>query len=111
VQLDRNGIAFRIRALIGAERLADVGDVASSLGIDEVSLRMSIDELAPYPTVDVIAAVVAHFGIDPTWLLSGDYDPATHRSTGDAADASLQDVIRGIVSRRSSTGSNNIQIQ
>jgi hypothetical protein len=30
--------------------------------------------------VDVIAAVIRHYGVDANWILTGDYDPATHRS-------------------------------
>ena len=54
--------------------------LASALGLEEVSLRMSIDEDSPHPTVEVLAAVIREFGIDPTWLLTGEYDSATHRS-------------------------------
>lgn len=41
---------------------------------------MSIDELSPHPTVEVLAAVIRVYGIDPSWLLTGQYDPSTHRS-------------------------------
>jgi hypothetical protein len=48
--------------------------------VDEVSLRMTIDELAPYPTFDALAAIVDYYGVDPNWLLTGEYDAATHRA-------------------------------
>lgn len=54
--------------------------MASKLGVDEVSLRMSVDSLAPYPTLDVLSAVVTAYGVDPTWLITGDYNSGTHRA-------------------------------
>lgn len=47
--------------------------------MDEVSLRMSIDETSPYPTIDVIIAVIIAYGVDPSYLLTGTYDPDIHR--------------------------------
>lgn len=44
---------------------------------------MSIDALAPHPAFDVLVAIVQHYGVDPSWLVSGEYDPATHRSALD----------------------------
>src|SRR5688572_18272181 len=78
--IDRNAIAARIRALIAGQDGDDPGATARRLGVDEVAFRMSVDELSPYPTVDVIAALVASYGVDPCWLLSGEYDPGAHRS-------------------------------
>jgi hypothetical protein len=77
---DRHEIAARIRGLIAGQEGGHPALIAERLEVDEVGLRMSIDELAPNPTVDVIAAVVAAYGVDPCWLLTGEYDPATHRA-------------------------------
>ena len=68
-----------MRGLIGGQNGGDVGAIARRLRVDEVSLRMTIDELAPYPTFDALAAIVEHYGVDPNWLLTGEYDAATHR--------------------------------
>ena len=76
---DRVAIAARIRGLIAGQDEGDPAAVATRLRVDEVGFRMSIDELAPNPTVEVIAAVVAAYGVDPSWLLTGEYDPGTHR--------------------------------
>jgi len=78
--LDRAGIAKRLRALIEGQDGGDLSKTAARLGLEEVSLRMSIDEDSPHPTVEVLAAVIGAYGVDPSWLLKGTYDPATHRS-------------------------------
>jgi len=77
--VDRLAIAARIRGLLSGQDGSDPAASARRLGVDEVGLRMSIDDLAPNPTVDVVAAIVLAYGVDPTWLLTGTYDSAVHR--------------------------------
>lgn len=77
--LDSHAIAERIRGLISAQAPGDIEATAERLGVREFLLRMSIDELSPVATLDVLAAVVNEFGVDPSWLLYGEYDSATHR--------------------------------
>jgi hypothetical protein len=91
-------IAARIRGLIGGQD-SSISDAAKRLKVDEVSLRMSVDTLAPYPTVDVIAAVVREYGVDPTWLLTGDYDATTHRTIADKHTGELPIAIHHLIDR------------
>lgn len=94
----RGKIAERIRGLIAGQDSGDLAITARRLGVDEVSLRMSVDELAPYPTLDVLAALVSHYGVDPAYLVSGKYDERVHRralndpqAAADAVRALAQD--------------------
>jgi hypothetical protein len=91
---DRSGIAARIRGLIGGQDGGDPTLAARRLHVDEVGLRMSINELAPNPTIDVVAAIVTAYGVDPHWLLTGDYDAATHRGILEEAESVQQAVSR-----------------
>jgi hypothetical protein len=91
-------IALRIRGLIGAEDVS-ISDAAKLLKVDEISLRMSVDELAPYPTVDVIAAIVRVYGVDATWLLTGEYDVAAHRNMADKHTGELPVAIDALIHR------------
>ena len=77
---DRVGIAERLRELVGGPGSPFLAEAAERLGLEELSLRMSIDEESPHPTIEVLAAVIREYGVDPTWLLTGIYDSATHRS-------------------------------
>ena len=86
----RAKIAERIRGLILGQDLGDLGSTARRLGVDEVSLRMSVDELSPYPTIDVIAAVVNHYGVDPSYLMNGKYDDRTHRQALTDPEATIE---------------------
>lgn len=91
-------IAARIRGLIG-DLDSSLSDAARRLRVDEVSLRMSVDTLAPYPTVDVIAAVVREYGVDPTWLLTGEYDASFHRAIADKHTGELPVAIHKLIDR------------
>ena len=84
---DRIAIAARIRGLISGQDGGDVAHCAQRLRVDEVGLRMSIDDLAPNPTIDVIAAIVSAYGVDPSWLLTGNYDSGIHRAILDEAES------------------------
>ena len=81
---DRVGIAKRLRELLlASDKSRDLEALAAALGLEELSLRMSIDDDSPHPTVEVLAAVIREFGVDPSWLLTGEYDSRTHRSSMD----------------------------
>ena len=98
--LTRARVAERLRRLLGGAE-NDAAETARRLGVDEVSLRMSVDELSPYPTLDVLAAVVRLYGIDPSFLLTGVYDLDTHRQVMDADPGVIADCLGKFVGRAS----------
>lgn len=80
LNVDRWKIAVRIRALLyAAIRRSGLRAVAADLDVTAESLQISIDLQNPHPSVEVLLAVICHHGVDPTWLLTGEYDLATHR--------------------------------
>ena len=102
---DRIGIAARIRGLLAGQFGEDPSVAAAHLNVDETGLRMSIDTLAPNPTIDVVAAIVAAYGVDPAWLLTGEYDPALHRnilSEQESANNAISRLMAPLPSARSS---------
>lgn len=100
---DRAGIAERLRELIGGRDGGDLVATAERLRVEELSLRMSIDQLSPHPTIEVVMAVIREYGVDPTWLLTGEYQSSSHRVAieGDELPAPLRAFIsyrRGSIS-------------
>ena len=83
---DRDAIARRVRELLG-EGAKDLAASAARLRVDEIALRMSVDEMSPHPTVDVLAAVIRAYRVDPSWLLTGTYDVAVQRNADSKAAA------------------------
>jgi len=97
---DRAGIAARIRGLLSNLMTIDRSIVAASLGVDATSLQMSVDEQAPYPTIDVIAAVIRAYGVDPRWLLTGEYDGVSHRNSLDLTTDEMPALVAKLVSEQ-----------
>lgn len=58
---------------------------------------MSIDELGPVPALAVITAIVREYGVDPTWLVTGEYDAQTHRMALEADDAGRIAVVNAVL--------------
>jgi len=81
-----------------------VDDLAANLGVDADSLRLLIDvsdsAIDVAFLVDVVAAVVREFAVDPQWLLTGRYDSAAHRhalSLGENGNSKTRDAVRAFV--------------
>ena len=74
------GIAARVRGLIGGQDSGDLAATAKRLGVTETALRRTVDPSMPTPALDVLAAIVNEYGVDPHWLLCGEYDVQIHRT-------------------------------
>ena len=75
-------LAARLRVLIASPRGAGLREAAGRLGVAEVDLWHVLDGRGPWPSLDLLtnvcAAAVRHFGVDPVWLVTGNYDPILH---------------------------------
>lgn len=77
--VDRLRIAVRVRSILYAMmRRSGLGAVARELEVSLESLQASVDLKAPHPSVEVLLAVIRRLDVDPTWLLTGEYDSGTH---------------------------------
>ena len=90
-------IAARIRNLISGDG-GDLAAAARRLGVSEASLRKSTDSVSPEPTLDVILALVQVFGVDPCYLVTGEYDPEVHRQALETAcwDGEITPIVQAI---------------
>ena len=94
---ERQAIAERMRGIIGAEN-RDLRATAARLRVAEESLRASIDRDAPRLRLDILLAIIREYAVDPTWLLSGEYDLEIHRrmlEDTDITGAALRELTRG----------------
>jgi hypothetical protein len=101
---ERHGVAERIRGLVGGAERSALAATADRLRVSELALRMSIDTLSPQPTVDVLLAVIRDYGVDPTWLLTGEYDPATHRRAVDDDSAGAARALEAVARKATPSG-------
>jgi hypothetical protein len=107
-ETDRRAVAARVRSLLAPGDF-DLSANASRLRVDEASLRSTIDVDSPLPSMDVLVAVIREYGVDATWLLTGDYDPGTHRRIAEADRAETIEVVKD-VARRHETPLNVVAI-
>lgn len=76
-------IANRIRAIVARQSGYPLDVVAELLGVSAQEFRQLVlqreQAIDTAFLIDVIAAFVREFAVDPQWLLTGRYDPAMHR--------------------------------
>jgi hypothetical protein len=95
VSSDWADVAGRLRGLIRIQNKSELAAVAKRLGVDERSLRVSVE--GGRPTLNVMAALIRAYGLDPTWVLTGDYDPATHRSALESNTQEIEVAMRRMI--------------
>jgi hypothetical protein len=72
------GLAARVRSLVGRD-LAAWDAAARDVEVVLGDLREIVEHETIYPKPDVLAAIVAYYGVEASWLLTGEYDPIAHR--------------------------------
>ena len=73
-------LAERVRGLLGSTDATSLRAAATRLGVHEDALGEIVRDETRQPSPQVLAAIVEALGVDATWLLTGEYDPATHRA-------------------------------
>lgn len=99
-----------MRGLVAGQDAGDTAATARRLDVEELALRMTIDETSPHPVIDVLTAVIAHYGVDPTWLLTGDYDAGTHRAAADADHHATAAALQRIVDTHGGEGTSHLKL-
>lgn len=77
---DWKGIVARIHGLISMSDRGEISTAAIRLGVSEQELRDTLKHGSTASALKVVRAVVHLYGLDPTWVLTGQYNPSTHRS-------------------------------
>jgi hypothetical protein len=93
-------LAARIRSLVGPTDRDSLRRLAYDLGVHDSELREIFDYHTPYPSPSVLAAIVAAYGVDAGWLLTGEYSPSTHRAEEEAEEPAKSRVTRFLDDRR-----------
>lgn len=99
--LDHVSLAARVQGLLHARFKGDVAAAAQQLEVDEQELR-AVVEGTDQPHLGVLSALIREYGIDPCWLLTGEYDYDLHRRALldiEEGDGSTEDVLDLVVAR------------
>jgi len=102
--VDWSGVSERIKGFIGMSDQAQLPAAAAKLGVEERHLRDAIRLQSRFSTLKVIGAMVRVFGLDPSWVLTGRYDPATHRVAMEGDSATID----ALLSELAVTGSHSV---
>jgi len=94
-------LAARIRSLVGPTDRDSLRRLACDLGVHDGELREILEYLTPYPSTSVLAAIVAAYGVDAGWLLTGEYSPSTHRADEEVDEPPKSRVTRFLAELRS----------
>jgi hypothetical protein len=103
-------ILERVRSIVAHEPRVYLDTLARTLGVPEDNFRRLVEDrehrVDTALLIDVLAALVREFAIDPQWLLVGKYDPDTHRRAlllieeqGRAAEPMLRHFVREQITR------------
>jgi hypothetical protein len=97
-------LAARVRSLVGGADRETVRRIAREMLVAEGELREIVEYATPYPSASVLAAIVAAYGVDAGWLLTGEYSPATHRADEELEQPAKARVARLVDELRSPNG-------
>jgi hypothetical protein len=103
-------VAARLRGLLGSPTPEEIPDIARTLGVSDVALQASLDSVAPHPTLTVIIAVIQRYGVDPTWVVTGEYDVSRHRTALGDEDPAPAAVIAQLINA-AATPSNPLDLR
>jgi hypothetical protein len=98
VVVDWTGIAGRINGLISMSDRAQIESAAARLGVDQQTLRLAVHDKSPTATLRVINALIRVYGLDPTWVMTGQYDAATHRAAMEGDAKKVEQLLSQILS-------------
>ena len=87
---DRAGVAGRITEILRNQQLS-IEEAAARLRFDPFEVRAALDGDI---TLSMIIAVVRSFGIDPMWLLTGEYQQWSHNASLEDPFTAVYDVLR-----------------
>ena len=87
---DRAGVAGRIREILRNQKLS-IEQAADRLRFDPADVRAALEGDL---TLSIIIGVVRYFGVDPTWVLTGEYEQWSHRAALEDPFTAVYEVLR-----------------
>src|SRR5688572_27155848 len=75
---DPTALAARVAGLMHGQFGGDVRAAAHALDVDPDELYRIVEDHTHYPNIDLLARLVTRFGVDASWLITGEYDWRAH---------------------------------
>jgi hypothetical protein len=89
--VDWAAVAHRIHGLVRVHDGSDVPGETARIALEERVLRERLQREPLDVAIRLLTSVVRLYGLDPTWVLTGVFDTATHRTAleGSAEETTL----------------------
>jgi hypothetical protein len=98
--IDPRAVAARLRSILGEPEGARLADLGRRLRVGEFTLRRAIHESRPSFDLRVLAAVIFEYGVDPTWLATGEYNARSHEAVESLASReAVHDYLKAATTR------------
>jgi hypothetical protein len=69
--------------------------------VAERDLRQRLESSSALETLEMLTSIVRTYGLDPTWVITGIYDPSTHRIALEETAADTQVVVLRLLANES----------
>jgi hypothetical protein len=92
-----DAVAERLRTVVSASSDADIARTAERIGLREEMLRESLNGRSRLSAIKVIAALTRYSGVDPGWILTGEFDSATHRRALEGSADDVEALVKAII--------------
>ena len=109
MNIDWTKISERLAGLVKVDDARDIPTIAGRLGVDEASLRTVVLKDSGGVSTRSIAIIARLYGLDPTWVITGKYDPATHSRALNANVDEISIIVNTLLARTSGTSEVVIQ--
>jgi hypothetical protein len=93
--IDWTAIAGRIHGLVHVTPAAAGAERGSRP--DPLALRRQLQNAPLSQAVRTLENVVRLYGLDPSWVVTGHYDPSTHRAALDGSDEEARALIQRLL--------------
>jgi hypothetical protein len=97
VTIDWRAVSERIRSLVESSSEPDLPAAAQQLGVSESQLREAVSGRSRFGSLRVLAAVIRVYGVDPSWLMTGEYDGTTHRASLEGNRAEIDLLLKRLI--------------
>ena len=86
-EFNAKDLAHRVQGLLQARFRGDITEASRELGVEAEDLRQVVEDETEYPRLDVLSALVRHFGVDACWLdaVGGHGFTAAHHVHGESS--------------------------
>ena len=95
--IDWAQVAHRIHGLVGAGVSGNALDDTMRVRIEERVLHQRLRKESLDSVIRLLTSIVRIYGLDPTWVVTGNFDPTTHRIALEGTQQETRSIVERLV--------------